>query len=369
MKDTKKKASGKRWRIETIDIAKAITIFCVILGHTTGNLDTPLFRRVLYSFHMPLFFLLAGLSVKPRALHGMKEWSAFLYKNLLALMVPYLIWGLVYAPFSYQNLLELFYGSWEALTRMETLTSLWYLPCFFVSRVIVQLVITIVEFAKVKNVPFGCGMLALPLLALGLFLPHPENGVFWCADIALAGSGFILLGIAVRKVYLIMAQQKTGWLVLSFLGSVVLFCCGTVLRGDELALSLMCKSSYGNQLWFLYNSVFGSLVVLTLSMLLSRLSRESAHPFRMDAVTYIGQQTMGIYLLHKPFLQQSMIPVLSELLPAECPFLATAFLASCGALLFSIVMCFGIEKFVPQLLGRFPLNEWTETPQAKQTVR
>ena len=47
----------KSRRIETIDIAKAITIFCVILGHTTGNLDAPMFRRVLYAFHMPLFFL------------------------------------------------------------------------------------------------------------------------------------------------------------------------------------------------------------------------------------------------------------------------------------------------------------------------
>lgn len=360
----KKKNGGQSRRIETIDIAKAITIFCVILGHTTGNLDTPLFRRVLYSFHMPLFFLLAGLCVKPRTLHGIKAWGDFLYKNLLALMVPYLIWGLVYAPFSYKNLLDLFYGSWEALTRMETLTSLWYLPCFFVSRVIVQIVVTAVEYAKVKNVPLWCGIAALPLLLIGLLLPHSENGVLWCADIALVGSAFILLGIALRKAYLIMAQQKTQWLVISFLGSVVLFCCGSVFRGDALELSLMCKSSYGNQMWFLYNSVFGSLSVLTLSMLLSRFSRESVRPFRIDAVTYIGQETMGIYLLHKPFLQQTMMPVLTGLIPAQCPFLVIAFLASCGALLFSIGMCFVIGRFLPQLLGRFPRNEWAETSKS-----
>lgn len=351
----------KSRRIETIDIAKAITIFCVILGHTTGNLDTPMFRRVLYSFHMPLFFLLAGLSVKPKAVHGAKGWVAFLYKNLLALMIPYLIWGLVYAPFSYPNMGELFYGSWEALTHMETLTSLWYLPCFFISRVIVQIVINIAEFAKAKNMPLWCGIAAVPLLALGLLLPHSENGVFWCADIALAGSGFILLGIAVRKAYLIMAQQKTLLLVLSFIGSAALFYFGTVFRGDALELSLMCKSSYGNLLWFIYNSVFGSLGVLTLSMLLSRLSRESAHPFRIDAVTYIGRQTMGIYLLHKPFLQQIIIPALTKLFTAECPFFVIAVLASCLALIFSVVMCFVIGKFIPQLLGQFPRNEWTET--------
>lgn len=154
----KTKISGQNRRIETIDIAKAITIFCVILGHTTGNLDTPLFRKVLYSFHMPLFFLLAGLSVKPQALHGVKAWTAFLYKNLLALMVSYFIWGLVYAPFSYSNMPELFYGSWEALTRMDTLTSLWYLPCFFVSRVIVQVVIAAAENVVAYNiVSWKCG--------------------------------------------------------------------------------------------------------------------------------------------------------------------------------------------------------------------
>lgn len=73
------KNTVKNRRIETIDIAKAITIFCVILGHTTGNLDTPMFRRVLYAFHMPLFFLLAGLSVKPRAVRGYRAGGKRVY--------------------------------------------------------------------------------------------------------------------------------------------------------------------------------------------------------------------------------------------------------------------------------------------------
>lgn len=91
---------------------------------------------------MPLFFALAGLSMKPVGLHGFKAWKNLLKKNILALVVPYFIWGLVYAPFSYDNMLTLFYGSWEALTDMGTLTSLWYLPCFFLSKIIVQVIIT-----------------------------------------------------------------------------------------------------------------------------------------------------------------------------------------------------------------------------------
>ena len=60
-------AKKKKARIELIDIAKAITIILVILGHTTGNLETPMYRRLIYSFHMPLFFFLAGMSIKPKA--------------------------------------------------------------------------------------------------------------------------------------------------------------------------------------------------------------------------------------------------------------------------------------------------------------
>ena len=65
----------KRARIELIDIAKAITIFLVILGHTTANTDTVMYRRVLYSFHMPLFFFLAGMSTKPRIVSGLRSWA------------------------------------------------------------------------------------------------------------------------------------------------------------------------------------------------------------------------------------------------------------------------------------------------------
>lgn len=352
------KTKMKKRRIEIIDIAKAITIFCVILGHTTGNLDTPLFRRVLYSFHMPLFFALAGLSMKPKGLHGWNAWKGFLKKNILALIAPYLIWGLVYAPFSYQSVPLLFYGSWEALTTMDTLTSLWYLPCFFVSKIIVEIILTVLEYVKTEKITLWSGICAIPLFVIGFLIPHPENGYLWCVDIALTGAGFILLGIAVRRTYIIVAQQKTIWLIVLSIGSLLLFCAGSVFRGDALDLCLMCKASYGSVFWFMYNSVFGSMTVLSLSMLLSRLSRESAHPFSISAVTYTGRQTMGIYLLHKPFLQQVILPFLSKVMGSACPFLAVAVIGTCLALLFSIALCFVVEKFIPQLLGQFQQNEW-----------
>ena len=52
-------------RIEVLDFAKGLAIFLVIMGHATDNLATPLWRLIIYSFHMPLFFLVAGMVVKP----------------------------------------------------------------------------------------------------------------------------------------------------------------------------------------------------------------------------------------------------------------------------------------------------------------
>lgn len=47
-------------RIEWIDIAKGIGILLVILGHTIALK----YSKVLYTFHMPLFFIIVGIGCK-----------------------------------------------------------------------------------------------------------------------------------------------------------------------------------------------------------------------------------------------------------------------------------------------------------------
>lgn len=49
-----------------IDITKAIAIILMILGHCQGI--NPLFRNFIFSFHMPLFFILSGYFYKQRPL-------------------------------------------------------------------------------------------------------------------------------------------------------------------------------------------------------------------------------------------------------------------------------------------------------------
>lgn len=344
----------KKYRIEIIDIAKALTIFCVIMGHTTGNLEKPLFRLVLYTFHMPLFFALAGMSIKPVPVIGIEQWKRFLYKNFLALMVPYFVWGLIYSQTTYDNIRYLVYGSWEALGEMNTLTSLWFLPCFFIAKIFVRLIINALNRFQPKNISKCCGVCAIPMFVIGFLLPHPQSGYIWCFDVAFVATGFILIGIAMKRTYLIVAQQKTIWLVVGTLVSILLFSAGTIFRSEVLELCIMCGAQYGNVFWFLYNAFSGSASILFLSMLIFRLSRESARPFSTKIITFIGQNTMGIYLLHKPLMQAVVMPFIVNLLGTSVPLVVHAAIASAIMLPVCCVLCKVVARYIPQLLGVFP---------------
>lgn len=67
-------------RLDWIDIAKGIAIILVIVGHTVPN-PSPL-RHAIFSFHMPVFFILAGYTFRP------KPWRELLSGSVSRLLVP-----------------------------------------------------------------------------------------------------------------------------------------------------------------------------------------------------------------------------------------------------------------------------------------
>lgn len=71
-------------RDSTIDIAKGIGIFLVVLGHF-AVFASPLYHYI-YLFHMPLFFFISGMFAKPMSI---KE---CLVKKTKRLLVPYLFY-------------------------------------------------------------------------------------------------------------------------------------------------------------------------------------------------------------------------------------------------------------------------------------
>lgn len=75
-------------RIKWIDYAKAITIIMVIVGHAIGeySLKYKEIEVIIYSIHIPLFFILSGYTFKVKL--STRDW---IIKRIKSLMYPYLL--------------------------------------------------------------------------------------------------------------------------------------------------------------------------------------------------------------------------------------------------------------------------------------
>ena len=92
-------------RMDTIDIAKGICILFVIFAHVNYTTEVLV---LIYSFHMPLFFILSGVLFKREKYESFRT---FIKRRLNTLILPYIFFymaGLVYAYVSEQMYGDLF---------------------------------------------------------------------------------------------------------------------------------------------------------------------------------------------------------------------------------------------------------------------
>ena len=92
-----------------VDLVKAVGIICVVIGHSS----CPEFlRSVIYSFHMPLFFIASGLFFKEKYLYSKKD---FFVKKVKGLYIPFVCFStlflLLHNFFVYCGVLNSSYGS------------------------------------------------------------------------------------------------------------------------------------------------------------------------------------------------------------------------------------------------------------------
>lgn len=88
----------KKKRIEWLDIAKAVSIILVVLGHS-GH---PFLDIYLGWFRMPLFFFLSGILFKPVLFKNFGRWAG---NKAYRMMLPYFVYGIVvFAVFNIQGM-------------------------------------------------------------------------------------------------------------------------------------------------------------------------------------------------------------------------------------------------------------------------
>ena len=214
-------------RNEFFDVCKGIGIFCVYYGHTAlwGTLPS----RMVFSFHMPLFFVLSGIFFDIRKIPDFGSLVRKVWRNLL---LPYCFFVVVGSVLK----LDLTISKWcsnpfrevERIIHGEGSNAIWFLVCLAVVQIFAWC------FCKTCE-HFGCvrAWWLLLLISLGgghlVYRNVPQEIVgrlpFMLASVP-AGMFFFSIGILAREPLFKFSLErlKTSRLMLFQLLIFAFFC-------------------------------------------------------------------------------------------------------------------------------------------------
>jgi len=336
-------------RIAWLDIAKGIAIFLVVFGHTLRDGTA---QKIVYSFHVSAFFLLAGTICKTDMV------KTRITRDFLRIMVPYycfgilsivifLILGQVAADrFEMQVDTSLWSNVWDLIwacpkgNRMKFNMPLWFLPCLFATKLLYYALSKLFRERQAHILLCSMVLAALGFVYTRLGGPSlPFN-----FSVSLKMLFFFSLG---RSFYLVLPTMKTRFL----LGNRRAVLSILALAGTCLIAWFMPKVNYSGDTFpniagFMTTAVLGSFGICFLSMWI----RNS------KVLEYIGRNTLAILVMHKfPIvLFQTVGPLKSWLSTCDS---IVGFIAAVVVSLLSIVLCLVAEciirRVAPFLLGEF----------------
>ena len=288
-------------RIEYLDIAKGIGILLVVLGHNDFEVISLFVQRLIYSFHMPLFFFLSGYFINTAV-----PFFDFIKKRFNALLKPFFftIFLIYFTSVSFEKMgfntaitriVKSLYGSGYYLDWVQ----LWFLPHLFAVSLYAFLFITLVSRLRNRWVTWGIllATLAIAIPFLNAFYPFPLSvlgkdyelwGLPFSLDLVLATGFFFILGHEVRQV----TSEKTfdNGLILAATGGIVLLL--NILFPYEIDFNIRLYES------FLVNTaeaILGILYILALARQIELRTTRLA-----SVLKYLGNISLIILLFHVP---------------------------------------------------------------------
>ncbi|WP_298237234.1 acyltransferase family protein [uncultured Algibacter sp.] len=244
-------------RYEWVDQARGLGIFLVIYGH-----NYPFLESYIYSFHMPLFFFIAGM------FHPKNITKYSIVKRAKSILIPYFIWSLLLYIFwlflgrhfgnstnynldPLQGFIGVFYAQGD-VQFMDWGIPMWFLPCIF---------LTFLLFSFVNKIRFDMlkGFVLIILVTLGLVYPvFFEFKLPWSIDVACVSLIFYSAGSFLKNRLIELRSAKKLFLLT--------VCCLLLSVSMSMVNSKidMYRSQYGNIALFILNGFMGTLFVLFL---------------------------------------------------------------------------------------------------------
>lgn len=282
-------ASTAPQRVPEFDTARGLGMVLVVLGHGWFASHSRLLHDVVYSFHMPLFYFLAGGLFSPG-----QSGRDFVIARAHALLKPYFVtlgllgvamfaWG---APPRYGagNVLRHVSGILWASGQTIEWMPLWFLPQFFLTQCVVRVVLHWLVDRGARL----CAGLALITWGCLAFVSSP--GAVWGVDLLPVTVGWVILGNVLARPLFAQMQGRGGAVV----AVAALFAFVTVWLIAQPTMDLNLRRHEGGYVPVLVSAFAGVALVCAVARGLPRQGLTAR------AAAYVGRGSLFVMLFHGP---------------------------------------------------------------------
>lgn len=286
-------SSKTKERIDWIDYAKALGVFWVIMGHTYKGYS---FIGWIYSFHMPLFFFLSGITLKIEQI----SCREFLKKRVKSLLIPYILYSIVYIMLeviksglngNMDETIKYFLRDAFWIRGQQATIGLWFLPLLFLVEVLLMVVYKGIRSKNLRaaSVLFITAMGFLYADKIGKALP-------WGLDAAFVVIFFLYAGYVFKQICLSswMNGKRKDIFKYAIIGVGLLFA-NIIFNNYNMKLigdnADMYSLRYGNEILYILSALAGiGFISIVLGYILKNVKSEFWR--------FMGRNTLHIYCLH-----------------------------------------------------------------------
>lgn len=277
-------------RLAHIDVLKAVGIVCVLIGHLFAPLPIRVF---IYSFHMPLFFLISGFLLKFNDSIGFSLFKAFKH-----LIVPYILTcvvmalsDMVYNGIASDRLLNRLLMSLYSIPSnivpgqhygITQIGPIWFLCALFWGQIVVRIFNCIQSIVARAFIILSLAIIAI-VIGYHIWLPFALlNGM--------VAAIFVWIGSEIKA----MKMQDVLYSRMALIVSLVIWLVcivGDYLRGLHFSISIFQFPLYG---FGFAGAISATIVLLNLSKAFVNISAKPVTAI----LSKIGRSTLEIMCVH-----------------------------------------------------------------------
>lgn len=359
-------------RIGYLDYARALGMFLVYYGHfvqkliATSSAVASAQWRFIYSFHMPLFFFLAGVFWKPNP-----SFVDVFKDKLKTRLLPVLTFTLLLLPFwlmlDPEKFLERVLSASYLVGNPKLNIVTWFLVCLFTVELLATLTAKYLKMTPLRIVLYSAVFFFIGYFA---FVRNPSTvneliGLrpdIWYIDDAFIAMVFYFAGYLLKDI-LFKAESRTGWFVslpLAILAGYIVLRTFDMNQEDKFWGVMMISSKYGNPVYFLLTAFAGIFFVIALSRFIG---------MNLPPLSFVGQNTiifLGLNGLCQHFIDRLVVDALKLDVHSHIGIFLYSAVYSIVMMALFTPLVIALKRWFPQLMGLAwtptsllpPIEEW-----------